>query len=520
MGLVGVPEPATVKTGVEVLSVSRSGATTRQAGRVYFQCRWLEHRQIPIITIQGGKLLRRVGVTTLVLMAALTGLARSLPNDPPALRPTPGTGMFLMLSDIHFDPYSNPAIMKQLGAVPLAACQAPASGALARFGSDTNYPLLKSTLANAAATAAQNHFQYDYVMVSGDFLAHGFEARYRQCVGGGAEAYQKFAANTIRFVDSEIAKALPGVPVFAALGNNDSDKGDYAKPSNFFLESVGEDWSRAWGNLPAGRRDLALASLGTGGNYALPHPTVPNHELIILNSNLWSANNAKACGDADPDPGGQFEWLEEVLGRIKRAGGTATLIMHVLPGIDALKSAMGEPRAFWTDRCTEKLVGTLTDFRAEVREIYAGHIHRDDFRIFPDREGKPLLAIHVVPAVSPVYLNNPAVEIGWYDETSGELRDYAPLYLDLGRLKPAWATEYRFTQAYGYPRPDLVALEELNRALHAGNSRSGVGRVFANNYGAGIGWLMTSANWLSYSCAQTEITLARYVLCTHGGASR
>ena len=192
---------------------------------------------------------------------------------------------------------------------------------------------------------AENHFHYDYVIVTGDFLAHNFDARYRQCVGGGDEAYQKFASDTIGFVDGMIAKALPGVPVFAALGNNDSDKGDYAEPSEVFLQSVGQDWSRAWGNLPAAARATALASFERAGNYALPHPTVPNNELVILNSNLWAARNTRACSETDPDPGGQFQWLEEVLGRVKRAGGTATLIMHVLPGIDAMKSSMGAPQS-------------------------------------------------------------------------------------------------------------------------------------------------------------------------------
>ncbi len=180
-------------------------------------------------------------------MAVLAALARSLPNDPPALRPHPGTGLFLMLSDIHFDPYADPAILKQLGATPLAACQVATPTEFSKYASDTNYPLLKSMLDNVAATAAANHFHYDYVMVTGDFLAHDFDDRFRQCVGGGPEAFEKFAANTLIFADGMIAKALPGVPVFAALGNNDSDKGDYKRPTESFLQSVGKDWSRAWG---------------------------------------------------------------------------------------------------------------------------------------------------------------------------------------------------------------------------------------------------------------------------------
>ncbi len=463
--------------------------------------------------------MRSAGAKVLVLISILTTLALSLPNDHPALQPYPGTGMFLMLSDIHFDPYTDPAIMEALGSKLGEGCQPSGSGSFSKFGSDTNYPLLKSTLDNVVATARENHFHYDYVIVTGDFLAHNFDARYRQCVGGGDEAYRKFATDTISFVDGMIAKALPGVPVFAALGNNDSDRGDYQEPSKIFLQSVGRDWSRAWGNLPAATRETALASFERAGNYAVPDPTAPNHEFVILNSNLWAARNAQACSETDPDPGGQFQWLGEVLGRVKRAGGTATLIMHVLPGIDAINSSTGAPRSFWTDRCTEKLIAELTDFRGVVREIYAGHIHRDDFRLFPDREGRPLCTIHIVPAISPVYLNNPAVEIGWYDKSNGELRDYAPLYLDLGNPKPTWKTEYIFTRAYGRPRPNLAALEELSREIHEGNPNSGVGKKYATYYGAGVGVFLTPDNWSTYSCAQTEITLSAFAECQRGGAS-
>jgi 3',5'-cyclic AMP phosphodiesterase CpdA len=426
--------------------------------------------------------------------------------------------MFLMLSDIHFDPYADPAIMKELGAKPLPACQASASGSFSKYGSDTNYPLLKSTLENVAATAAQNHFHYDYVIVTGDFLAHNFDKRYRQCVGVDYEAYGKFASDTMSFVDSMISKALPGVPVFAALGNNDSDRGDYAEPSDAFLQTVGQDWTRAWGNLPSTTRATALASFARAGNYALPHPTVPHNELVILNSNLWTARKPQACGEADPDPGGQFQWLEETLGAVKRAGGTATLIMHIPPGIDAMRSSAGAPVALWTDRCTQKLIAELTDFRGVVRDIYAGHIHRDDFRLFPDREAKPLGTIHIVPAVSPVFFDNPAVEIGWYDKSKGALRDYAPLYLDLTNPQPAWALEYVFTRAYGRPRPNLAALEALSREIHEGNPNSGVGRQYATYYGAGVAWFLTPANWLNYTCAQSEISISGFAQCRRPAA--
>ena len=468
--------------------------------------------------MSGGDNLRRTAAKALVLVLALTSLALGLPNDPPALKPYPGTGMFLLLSDIHFDPYADAAIMEKLGAKLKEGCPASGSASFSKFGSDTNYPLLKSALDHVAATAAENHIHYDYVIVTGDFLAHSFDVRYRQCVGGGNDAYPKFVSDTIAFVDRMISSALPGVPVFAALGNNDSDKGDYSEPSTGFLHNVGQDWSRAWGDLPAGARAAAAASFESAGNYAVPDPAVANHQFIILNSNRWAARNAQACSETNPDPGGQFQWLGDVLSTVKRAGGSATLVMHILPGIDALRSSMGQPQSLWTERCTEKFVAELTDFRGVVRGIYAGHIHRDDFRILPDREGKPLLPIHIAPSISPVYFNNPGVEIGWYDKRTGELSDYATFKLDLTKPDPAWTTEYVFSRAYGRPRPDLATLKQLSLEIHEGNPNSGVGKKWADYYTVGTGPFLTPDNWMNYSCAQTEITLSHFALCKQAAA--
>ncbi len=448
-----------------------------------------------------------------ILVLAFTTLALCLPDDPPALQPHPGTGMFLLLSDLHFDPFADPAVLRQLGVTPTAACQGPASTAFAQYGSDTNYPLLKSALDQAATAATANHFHYDYAIATGDFLAHHFDERFRQCVGGEGEAYTKFAAATVRFVDGMISAKLPGVPVFAALGNNDSDKGDYIRPSDTFLESVGEDWSHAWGNIPQAERAAAIVSFGRAGNYALANPAVRKNKLVVLNSNLWAGTNANACSDADPDPGGQFEWLANVLQSVKGAGGTASLIMHIPPGVDAVRAALGKARTLWAEGCAQKLSATLGGFRGVVREMYAGHIHRDDFRIFPDGEGKPFLPIHIAPAVSPIYLDNPALEVGWYDKASGELRDYAVQYLDLGEPKPAWTTEYVFTQAYGLACPNLGALENLSGRIRASNPQTGVGKQYDTYYGAGVTIFITPGNWIDYTCAQTELTLPAFNQC-------
>jgi hypothetical protein len=194
--------------------------------------------------------------------------------------------------------------------------------------------------------------------------------------------------------------------------------------------------------------------------------------------------------------------------------------MHVLPGIDALRSSLGEPQPLWTPACIQKFIGDMTDFRGTVREIYAGHIHRDDFRILPDREGKPLLPIHVAPSVSPVYFNNPAVEVGWYDKSTGELADYAPLYLDLANFKTTWAVEYVFSQAYGRPRPNLGALVDLGREIHEGSPQSGAGQKYANYYNVGVGLFLTTKNWRNFTCTQTTFTPVLFAQCKNSGGLR
>jgi sphingomyelin phosphodiesterase acid-like 3 len=464
---------------------------------------------------------RGTPLKTAILVLALASFALNRPGQDGTLPPSPGAGIFLMLSDIHFDPFPDPAIMERLGANLRAGCQTRGSQSFSQYKSDTNYTLLKSTLDYAVATAAKDHRRYDYVIITGDFLAHEFDTRYQQCVAGDEEAYRKFASDTIIFVSNLVKEAFPGVPVFAALGNNDSDQGDYEMPSGPFRTSVSHNWSAGWGNLSLPARSKATRSFVMAGYYAVPHPTVPGTELIILNTNFWTSADTQACSETDPDPGGQFGWLAEELGKVKRAKRTATLIMHIPPGINTAESVgPGEPALLWTDRCTEKFMAEMNDFPRVVREIYAGHIHRDDFRLLKDRAGKPLCPVHIVPAISPVYGNNPAVEIGWYDRSNGELTNYALLYLDLGTQNPIWATEYVFAHAYGYPRLSLTALEDLSRRIHAGNPSSGVGKQYSSYYAAGAKSSLTPEKWGKYACAQTETTISSFGKCANAAAAQ
>ena len=112
-----------------------------------------------------------------------------------AAAPAPSTIPALFLSDIHLDPFSDPAKVAQLDAAPAsewpAILAAPASptqpadfAALQQAcpvrGIDTPDALWRSSLAAIRANAAHARF----VTISGDLLAHSFDCKYRAlCLG-------------------------------------------------------------------------------------------------------------------------------------------------------------------------------------------------------------------------------------------------------------------------------------------------------------------------------------------------
>ncbi|MGA3133701.1 MAG: hypothetical protein ABSD59_23290, partial [Terracidiphilus sp.] len=141
----------------------------------------------------------------------------------------------LFVSDIHFEPFSDPGKAVELAEAPVAKWNAilatPASAdAAAQFtklqegcstkGADTSYELYRSSLHAIHAQASSARF----VIVSGDLIAHKFDCKFSAVFPKATPGdYRAFVEKTIDYVLSELRTTLPGVPVYAALGNNDSD---------------------------------------------------------------------------------------------------------------------------------------------------------------------------------------------------------------------------------------------------------------------------------------------------------
>lgn len=424
-----------------------------------------------------------------------------------------GQGVFLHLSDIHFDPLAQPALLPQLIAAPVERWSDIFKGSpqpYSPYGHDTNYPLLTATLA-----AAQG-IQYDYILNTGDNLAH--ELKQRFISAGGAEAdYEGFVTKTMLFVDRMLKESFRDTPLVFALGNNDAACDDYMlAPHSAMLGAVAHD-------LPVVAADPeAVRDFSTAGFYVVPHPTVADHDLIVLSDVYWSSRYRDDCNPQGGDIGAaQFAWLEWTLYRDKLAGRTATLVMHIPPGIDAYASARHACPAgivsFWHEEDTRRFLGLVAAYKDILRGSYAGHTHMDDFRVLTDAAGAPLLATRVTPAVSPVFKNDPAFTVLLYDRSTAAVSDYGTFHLanlaEAGSsAAPDWRLEYTFAQAYGAKTYDAAELSDLARRIR---SDKAVRTTFMQYYAAETTARspISDQNWHAYACAQTKITQADYAAC-------
>ena len=441
-----------------------------------------------------------------------------------------------MLADIHFDPFADPAIVPRLAAAPVdkwtaifqSSLRSPSSppgveaspgplspispaASLTNGTHDSNYALLAAALAAARSSGTS----YEYVLVAGDYLTHDFRLKYRAQKLADQD-FPDFAIKTMVFVSRTIQAAFPKAPVFGVVGNNDSACGDYAEPAHSALfAALAAEW-----NVVSSRPDAAR-DFAAGGYYAVPHPTVPKQELIVLNSTFWSSLYHAGCSSASDAPGDvEMAWLKQQLQQAQLAGKTAVLAMHIPPGFDAFNSSRendcAKPRALWNSKYTNDFLDTIDKYQAILRGAYAAHLHRDDFRVFTGG-ARPFLPLQVLPSISPIYLNNPAFEVGRYDRATGALADYSVIYLkNLSQAgvaePPDWGREYTFGTAYNLPSYSASNLASLAAAIR---TKSAVRNEFLDFFAAhnAISSIVATKDWPYYACAQTQFRLEGYARC-------
>jgi sphingomyelin phosphodiesterase acid-like 3 len=451
--------------------------------------------------------MKRIAIRILILIAAILSCS-PVTQVNAALSPVAPTGRALLLSDIHFDPLADPAIVKQLIAAPASQWAAifatSAQRGYAHSPNDANYLLLKSAL---SAAVAQNPF--DFVIASGDYLRHDFQSAFLKA-GGSPSEFPAFANKAAVFVVNTVQATL-GVPVYVALGNDDSPCVDYGLvPGSAFLAALADSLDVLAHNPEA------ATDFRTAGFYELPHPTLANEQILVLNSVLWSPRYSNCRSDSSDPGAAEMQWLGWKLYEAKTLANKVILVMHIPPGIDSYASSHSGnskfPTQFWRDRYLSQFLELMQSYGDIVQIALAGHTHMDDFRVLSSSGSTPPVGFRITPAISPIFGNNPAFSVLNYSVSTGAVSDIATYYLDLvkGGDNPQWALEYRFSTAYGYDAFTARNLETLAAAIH-GNPN--VKQIFAGYYAASAPSPITSRNWPFYVCTETQFTATDYSCC-------
>lgn len=264
---------------------------------------------------------------------------------------SPHTISALMVSDIHFEPFWDPAKVAQLESAPTrfwdAILASPASAdRQQRFdalqdkcharGVDTPYALYKSSLtAMRSKAGVVGAGEAGFVIVSGDLVAHAFPCKYSTLFPQASpQAYSAFVVKTLDYVLHELHKALPAVPVYAALGNNDSGCGDYQLDANSeFLRASGAVFTEGF---PAAVREEARQTFAVGGYYSIALPAPVEHTRLLVLDDLFMSRKYSTCdGKQDAAAGAsQIAWLRAELERAREHKEKVWVIGHIPPGID------------------------------------------------------------------------------------------------------------------------------------------------------------------------------------------
>jgi hypothetical protein len=393
------------------------------------------------------------------------GSLGAAPKGAPDWKLGSNEGTFLMMSDLHFDPFADPKLVPDLIRHPVedweALLQSSGEKAPAAEGKDSNWPLLISALEEA-----QSRGPYDYALFTGDYLVHESRKLFEPFGGPEERAYEDFVLKTEIFVAREVQKNLPGIPVYFCLGNNDSECGDYMLAGHSdFLDRLSREWA-----VFAGHPEAAQSFRDTG-DYVLPHPTVPGMELVVLNDVYWSSRfSPDSCHPEGGDPGRDaMERLKKYLRDAKSKNLKVQLVMHIPPAGDVystyVKMNPGQSLAqaaqlFWAPDYENQFLGLLRAYPEILVSGFAGHTHMDDFRVLADTGGKGAFFIHICPAVSPIRGNQPGFQVARYDRGTGAIRDLATYDLTMGK-SPAWRLAYDFDRDYGLDGYDGPALIDL-----------------------------------------------------------
>jgi sphingomyelin phosphodiesterase acid-like 3 len=262
----------------------------------------------------------------------------------------------VMLSDLHLDPFHDPAKVPLLVKAPLdewerilkspdspgqqadfAAVQSVCKG---KQSTDAPYALLSSAL--QAAKAAAPHAKF--VTVSGDLLVHDLDCRYRaamkldKAAGDDESVSAAFAEKTTVFVMKQVESAFSGIPVYLALGNNDSRcNHNRLDVNDAYLRATGQAVIDGLVGISEPERRQALATYESAGYYAVTMAAPMERTRLLVLDDVYMMSTYANCEADEKDHAGaqvQMAWLAKEMDGARRRGERVWVLGHVPPTVN------------------------------------------------------------------------------------------------------------------------------------------------------------------------------------------
>ena len=438
----------------------------------------------------------------------------------------------VLVSDIHFEPFFDPGKVEKLATAPVSAWKgileaAPSADREASFaalekkcptrGEDTSYPLWQSSMRAIRRDGAVAKF----ATVSGDLISHSFECKFGAAFPHAAPGdYRAFVEKTIDFVIDQLDEAIAGVPVYVALGNNDSDCGDYKLDAHSeFLSATGADVTK---DFPSPERKGALESFSVGGYYNVALP-IQNARLVVLND-LFMSGRYQTCALKDDATAAdaQLAWLKQQLADARSKHERVWVMAHIPPGVDVHASAAkpGDtcgkkgPKMFLG---SEKIAEELVDFSDVVELGIFAHTHMDEVRLLEPESGSPAkgVAVKMVSSISPINGNAPSFTIARVDPSTAALVDYRVVTASNATgVNTSWKEEYDWGKTF---HEEAFSAANLGREI-AGfkadpEGKTEASRAYMHHFFSGNDSPLLAFVWPQYVCSLVNDSADAYKAC-------
>ena len=444
----------------------------------------------------------------------------------------------LFISDIHFDPFHDPAKVQELISAPVTRWQSilsapPSPNQSQAFdalqqtcharGLDTPFPLLHSSL--EAMRSRQPDAQF--MTVSGDLIAHAFSCRYNTLVPGSTPSdYQSFVVKTMSFVMLELRASFPGMPVYAALGNNDTGCGDYQLDvGSDFLAKVGRIVAEG---LPLSQQRQALKEFGKGGYYSVTMAEPMHRTRLIVVNDLLLSPEYSTCA-SKPDSAAATEemsWLEHQLVEVRKSGDRAWVMGHIPPGIDPFSTVAKFRNVCGGDApvmflSSDKLADLMVEYADVIRLGIFAHTHMDEMRLLEPEsnallvEGEHRVAIKIVPSISPVDGNDPTFTVARVNPSTAVLQNYEVIEAsNQTGIAATWKTEYEYARTFHEALFSPSTVKELIDEFRTDHgAKTEKSEAYIRHYFVGDRSPELSPFWPQYVCALDNHTARSFTAC-------